>query len=381
VRIIFLLTLNTLKVAFRKKSNYIVFFLLPVIGILVSMVASNHSGPGSLSLGVLNRDSGAIADDMIASLGRENRFKITPLAEKDLENAVTAGRVDCVLVIPRGFGEGIVNNHFNKLELVSIKGEAATAWISGYLNAYCANLLEIAGAAGGNDAAFHSIYQGFRQEQPALQVSAVADNATSKELTSQSIGFLIMFMLIGAGSTAQTILKEKIDRTFYRICAAPVSGRAYVTGNVLASLAIVTVQILLTLLLLSRLFHVNTLVPAPKLFLILAVFGLAAVGLNLLIVAYAGNSSQAGTLQVLVVTPTCLLAGCFWPLEIMPEAARRMAGFLPQTWTIEAIRKLQEGGSLGQITLHLAIILAFALAFFLAAAYGFGRKDGVKSFI
>lgn len=31
---------------------------------------------------------------------------------------------------------------------------------------------------------------------------------------------------------------------------------------------------------------------------------------------------------------------------------------------------------LGQISMHLTIILTFALTFFLAAAYGFSRKDG-----
>ncbi len=192
-------------------------------------------------------------------------------------------------------------------------------------------------------------------------------------MTSQSIGFL-MFMMIGAGSTAQMILKEKRNRTYFRICAAPVNGRTYVMGNVLANLVIVIIQILLTLFFMSRVFHIDTYVPSPQLFLILAAFVPAAIGLGLLVVAFAGDSRQANNLQTLIVTPTCLLAGCFWPLEIMPGAVRRVTDFLPQTWAIAAIQKLQGGGHFDQIFMHLSIILAFALDFFLVAAYGFSRS-------
>lgn len=381
MRNIFLLTLNTLKVTFRKKGSVIVFFVLPLIGILVSMGVYKNVGSGSLRLGVLNRDNSVLTADLIASLGGENRFKITGIDESALDNAVTTGRLDCVLIIPRGFGAGVINNHMPRLEVVSIKGEAATAWVSNYLNTYCTNLRDMAAAAGGSKAAFDSIYSASRQEKPSLVVSPVQDNSASKGATAQSIGFLILFMMMGTGGTAQMIIKEKINKTFYRICAAPVSGKAYVAGNVLANLAIVTVQVLLTLLLLTSVFHINTHAPSAQLFLVLTAFGLAAIGLGLLTTAFAGDSRQAHTMQLLLITPSCMLAGCFWPLEIMPATARRVADFLPQTWAIEAIHQLQEGGSLGQISVNLFIIMAFALAFFLAAAYGFSRKDGVKSFI
>jgi len=76
-----------------------------------------------------------------------------------------------------------------------------------------------------------------------------------------------------------------------------------------------------------------------------------------------------------------MISGCFWPMEIMPKSLQRIADFLPQKWTIGAIQKLQMGGSTDQIIINLLIIVAFALTFFLVAAYRFGRNDSVKTFI
>jgi ABC-2 type transport system permease protein len=113
----------------------------------------------------------------------------------------------------------------------------------------------------------------------------------------------------------------------------------------------------------------------------MVLFGLAAIGLGVLIVSFADDSKQASTMQNLIITPSCMLTGCFWPVEIMPKSLQRIADFLPQKWTIGAIQKLQMGGSFDETIINLWIIAAFALTFFLAAAYRFGRNDSVKTFI
>lgn len=45
------------------------------------------------------------------------------------------------------------------------------------------------------------------------------------------------------------------------------------------------------------------------------------------------------------------------------------------------ILKLQDGAGFNQILSNLSIILAFALAFFLIAAYRFSKKDSIQTFI
>ena len=376
-----LLTLNTLKVLLRKKGNILVFFLLPIIGMLVSVAVYGNVRSASVRIGVIDNDQSALAGDFIQSISQQETMKIMALADNEKESQISSGKVDCVLVIPKGFAEGVYNKNLKQVEIFSIKGEGATAWIQSYSNIYLRNLQDMAEAAGGNKATFEKLYNNLKQDKLCLQVKKVQDQTRNKGMTTQMIGFLIMFMLLGAGNAAEMILKERRNRTYYRICAAPVSAKTYILGNVLANLLLVTLQISLALFFMIKVFKIQTYIPVAEMFMILLLFGLVAIGLGVLIVAFSNDSRQASTLQTLVITPTCMLSGCFWPLEIMPKSLQRLADFLPQTWTIGAIHKLQMGASFDQVMLNLLIIIAFALTFFLVAAYRFGRNDNVKTFV
>jgi len=376
-----LLTLNTLKLLLRKKANIIVFFILPIIGMLVSIAAYSNVGSTSVRMGVIDNDHSALSGDYVQSMNQQQSLKVTAMSEGEKESQISSGTLDCVLVIPEGYADGIYKNHLKQVEIVSIKGEAATAWIQNYTNIYLRNLQDIAVAAGGDKATFEKLYNTLKQDKLSLIVKKIPDQTRNQGMTTQMIGFLIMFMLIGAGNTAEMILKEKRDRTYYRICAAPVSARTYIFGNIMANLILVVVQIALTLLFMIKVFKVQIYLPVAELFLILVLFGLVAIGLGVLIVSFSNDSKQAGTMQNMIITPSCMLAGCFWPVEIMPKTLQRIADFLPQTWTIGAIQKLQMGASFDQVMLNLLIIIAFALTFFLVAAYRFGRNDNVKTFV
>ncbi|MFD2074129.1 ABC transporter permease [Geobacillus jurassicus] len=114
---------------------------------------------------------------------------------------------------------------------------------------------------------------------------------------------------------------------------------------------------------------------------ILRFFSLSAIGLALITVMFANSSASAGALQPLITVPTCMLAGCFWPVELMPAFLQRAAYFMPQRWALDLLVKLQEGRSFGSLYLHLLILLAFALAFFLLAVYKFSRNQQSGQFV
>lgn len=375
-----LLTLNTLKLIARKKANIIVFLILPIIGMLVSSFVYS-SGATPINIGVVDNDHSALTGEFVQSIKQQQNFKVTGITEGEKERQISSGKLDCVLVIPEGYAEGIYDNHLKQVEIVSIKGDVATAWVQNYINIYLRNLQDISEAAVGNQATFETLYHNLQQDKLSLVVKKVPDQTQNKGMTTQMIGFLILFMLIGVGNTTEMILKEKRDRTYYRISAAPVSARTYIFGNIMANLILVVVQIAITLLFMIKVFKVQIYLPVAQLFIILVLFGLVAIGLGVLIVSFSNNSKQASTLQNMIITPSCMLAGCFWPVEIMPKTLQRMADFLPQKWAIGAIQKLQMGAGFDQIMINLLIIVAFALTFFLIAAYRFGRNDHIETFV
>jgi ABC-2 type transport system permease protein len=379
MRNLLLLVLNTLKITFRKKGNILIYLFLPLLGVLLSMLIYSGEGSSPLRIGFVDLDKSRLSADFASALSASDGYNITGLGEKDINESLLGGNQDAVLVVPKGFEQGIFGNAPAKVELVSIKGLETTVWLENYTNLYTRNLVDIAAASEGDRAVFDSIYSGYRANPLKVTAVRLEDEKNSKLATVTSMGFLIMFVMLGAGMTSQLILNEKKTRTYYRICSAPVSAKSYIAANAVTSLIIVAFQIIAMQLVIKCVLRLETYVPDLLMFVILMIFGIAAIGISLVVTAFSTSSYMASTLNTLIITPTCMIGGCFWPSEFMSEAIRKIAFFVPQTWALDAIRKLQAGTE--NIAINLAILLAFAAALFLVAIYKFARTENVQKFV
>jgi len=380
MRNLFLLALNTLKITFRKKSNIIVYLILPVV--IVIFVMSVYSSVDTLKVGVNNKDTdGIIAKDFVAALNRQDKFKIQVVKSDQINNLVAEGKVDCVITVPSNFDKSVHNGTISKIQITAIKGQEATAWVQNYVNYYLKSLTMLGKSSGGEIATFNKLYEGFKVQTLTVHKNIVKDESLDKLKTVQSIGFLIMFMLQGATTTSGLILKEKKEKTYFRIFSSPVNSRIYIGANILANMCIIIAQSILVIFSSKHILKLTTGIPDLQLFALLVIFGFVCVTLGILLVAFSTTTNQAGTMATLIITPTCMLSGCFWPIEIMPKYMQQIANFLPQTWALEAIRQLQNGKNFLTIVPILGIIVAFALAFFLIGMYKMKSSESVKSFI
>jgi ABC-2 type transport system permease protein len=117
------------------------------------------------------------------------------------------------------------------------------------------------------------------------------------------------------------------------------------------------------------------------LFVILLLFGFVSIGIGLVITAFSSSSYIAGTLSTLIMTPTCMLGGCFWDITLMPEFMQKLGRFVPQWWAVNAIQNMQNGHGPADIVINLLILAGFAAALFLVATYKFSKDDNVWKFI
>ena len=381
MRNLFLLARNTLKITFRKRFNIFVYLILPVLVVLFVMKMYS-TGSATLNIGICNKDvNGSLATDFIQTIKDQDLYKVILVEEKDINSYVADGKVDCVVTIPKDFDESIYNNTIGKLDISAIKGIEATGFIQNYIDSYLNNLLQFSKAANGNKEGFDKLYAGFKNSELKINTSLVKDKSKEKQAVVQSIGFLIMFMLQASSTTSGLILKEKKERTYYRIFSTPVSSKIYIGANILANMVIVTVQSLLVIYASKHLFNLTTGVPDIQLLAILFVFGLVCVTLGILLVAFSNTTYQAGTLATLITIPTCMMSGCFWPVSLMPEFMQKISNFLPQTWALKAIEQLQSGKTFLETIPYVAIIFAFAVAFFLIGMYKLKNNNNVKSFM
>jgi ABC-2 type transport system permease protein len=385
MRNIFLIAQNTFKIIFKKKSNVIVYIVLPIVLVIVFMGMQGSTSSSKVSMGIINKDNTEMAGDMLKYLKSTEKFEIIPLDEDNLEDSVASGDVQFAVIIPEDMKAKVLNNDIDKIEIISIKGQDATVWIENYINMYMENIMDISKSANGQEEIFDKIYEGYSKQKLILQSEFVTDNtkdiSKGQGTTQDTMGLFILVMLIGASTTSALILEEKRERTYQRICSSPVSSKQYMMGNVIVNLFIVFIQITIVLLLATVVLKYNTNIKTMQLLIILMSFGTVAVSIGLLIVVFSKSTSSAGSLSTLIITPSCMLGGCFWRVSIMPPFLQKLSDFIPQSWALAAIKKLQEGAQFSEIIGNILILLSFAVTFFLISVYKMKKDRSVQRFI
>ncbi|MCP1123315.1 ABC transporter permease [Bacillus sp. 3103sda1] len=372
---------KTLSVLLKNKKGLLIIIGLPIAGALISFLMYGNAGQGTLNIGVVNNENHYIANDTVKFIEGLNHVKVSKIKESEVEEKLASKKLDAVITLDSGFSESVRNGKPSHIQISSIKGAQVTGFIKSYLYNYIDNITAISKVAQDDQSKFEKMYASYQKNSFKLTAETLKDTSKNKDMTNQTVGYLIMFMLFSAVNFSELILKEKENRTYFRLLSTPIDGKKYILSNVAVNMLILIVQIVITVLFMTNVFHIDINMPLIVMIGVLMLFGLVAIGLSLAIVSFAKNSTSANAMQNIIITPTCLLAGCFFPFEIMPASVQKVAEFLPQRWLLDTITKLQQGTHFADLYLNILILFAFAIAFFLIAIYKFGRNNDARNFI
>jgi len=372
---------NTLRVTFRKKKNIIMYLFMPLIGIFISLLAYGGDQKMTLHVGIVNQDESEITADTIQFLAGLKNVKITEIEAGKVQDQITSGKLDSVITFEKGYSDSVLVGRPDHIQLTSIKGAQVTGFVKSYLYQYVDNISNISQAAAGNQQTFRQMYQDYQHSNFKLSTSSLEDTSRNKNMTNRTIGFLIMIMLISASNMSEIILSEKEKRTYFRLLSTPINARKYLLANVLVNMIVMTIQVVITLTIMKSIFNIGLNMTYWEAAVVMLLFSMIAVGLSLVLISFSNSRSAAIALQNLIILPTVMLSGCFWPVEVMPKTLQKIANFLPQRWTLDTFTKLQEGHSISELSLHLLILFAFAASFFLIAVYKFSRNTTTQNFV
>ncbi|MBE5105209.1 ABC transporter permease [Bacillus thuringiensis] len=372
---------KTLSVLLKNKKSLLIIISLPIIGTLISFSEYGNVGQGTLNIGIVNKENQPIANDTVKFLEELNHVNVSKIKESEVEDKLTSKKLDGVITLDSGFSESVREGKPGHIEISSIKGDQVTGFIKSYLYNYIDNIAAISKVAGNDQNTFNSMYASYQKSSFKVKSETLEDTSKNKDMTNQTMGYLIMFMLFSAMNLSGFILKEKENRTYFRLLSTPIDGRKFILSNVAVNMMILTVQIVIAVLFMTNVFHTNINMPFIVMIGVLMIFALIAVGLSLVIVSFSKSSTASNAMQNIVIVPTCLLAGCYFPYDIMPKAVQKVADFLPQRWLLDTISKLQQGTPFSELYLNILILFAFAIAFFLIAIYKFGRNNDARNFV
>jgi len=146
-----------------------------------------------------------------------------------------------------------------------------------------------------------------------------------------------------------------------RITMSPTPTRDIILGNVFARLLWAAVQVIVILGLGSLGLGVRLNVDYVDLSLVLAAFMLAATALGLLLATCFKSAEKANAIGVMTGLMLAALGGCWWPLEVVPDAMRAVALFLPTGEAMDAIGEMTALGPSAPLPVrNIMVLLAMA---------------------
>ena len=176
--------------------------------------------------------------------------------------------------------------------------------------------------------------------------------------------------------TIISFVRERNAGTLSRIFSSPMTPGELVAGYAAAFGMIAALQSAELLVLGVLLFNVHV---QGSLFLVLGLIILLAVGiegLGILLSTLATNEFQAIQFIPLVIVPTLILSGIFWPIESMPTFFRPLSAVLPTTYAVDALRSVMvRGWGVTWVLPQIVILLAFTATVLLAAVEVLRRKS------
>lgn len=174
------------------------------------------------------------------------------------------------------------------------------------------------------------------------------------------IAFAIM--MVTTMLTIILFVNERRNGTLDRLLASPAGEGEIVAGY---AMAFAVIGILQSMVILTAAMLVFDITIAGSVLLALFVVMLLAFGhqgLGILLSSLAKNEMQAVQFVPLIIFPSVLLAGLFWPIQSIPRYLRPISYVIPLRYGIDAERAIMiKGWGLGQVWVQIAVLIFFAL--------------------
>lgn len=389
LRAIRILAAFDLRSMLRQRETILWMFVMPVLFmVLIGQITGSREGtPAEPVVGVHDADGGALAAALLArvdSLG----YRIERVAA-DTALAVHTRQ----LRIPVGFTAGALAGEPQKVRWTR-KGEATERAVLDRVRMQRALFLTLGDLAivqtetgigeGGStdtasqtregDGAWPGLAEALAEVRARpgavrLDVTSAGEGPVIPDGFQQSVpGVLVMFVVLVLLTTGGVLLViEREEGLLRRLASAPVTRGEILVAKLVARVGVGFVQVAFALLV-GTLLRVDWGGRLAEILVLLGVYGIAMAALSLLFGNLARSRGQVVGFGVLAANLLGALGGCWWPIEVVPEALQRVAWFLPTGWAMYGMHRLMNVGESWAAIATPLLLLAGATLVFLALA-------------
>lgn len=330
----------------NKKKNLIAIYILPIIFSIFIMNMYMPSG----KVGIIDKDNTRFTQ--IFKRGVGINYKVVHVEEKNIKNEIQNGNVNSVIVIDKGFTSDLLNNKSVKLKTYGDEKSTLYSIVNEYINAFIINSKEKYLSSKGN---IETFYKNMSNSIYGHEIYISDNLAVYKNKILLMLRFLIMFMLLGCLTFTRTVMDDN-----KRVFAAPITVRKYIFQNSIVLFILEMFQVLLV--------FIESIILCGNVMLeyflpLLMLFAVAIVMFITFSILIRYKFKYGLISNALVIIPMCMLGGCWWNSEFMPQTFQFIAQFMPIRWIVEGMENILFYGYSKALIIDIFIILLFSAAF------------------
>ncbi|ASA24455.1 ABC transporter permease [Paenibacillus donghaensis] len=353
---------NMVRRSIGSKKGFLAFIILPCFVVAGIVAVTGKMGPEPATVLYVNADHAPGGDHLLEELQVAGGYELVEAAdEAELKEAITNQQGEAGIVIPADYTQGLLAGESAQLTVYELKASEASIMLRMKLEAIGSQLQSSAALAGMPAAEAGEPHEKLavllkQAEQHRVGSTRTDYNLYPREGQGIVTGLTLLFLMGLVTSSVSLIMDDRRGRTMMRMFSAPVRAHEIALGNFLGSFMVGLIQIMVVLMLGRWVMRYDYETPMYLYFLVLAMFMLVSMGLASTVAGLIRNPNNAGMMNALILTPTCMLGGCFWPLSIMPDYMQKAANFVPQKWAIQAIDVAATGGGWNELWLPFAVL-------------------------
>ena len=187
-----------------------------------------------------------------------------------------------------------------------------------------------------------------------------AEGRSSHYIVPGIIGVLLTMTMVSI--TGAAIVRERERGTLEQLVVTPTGKTSLMLGKTIPFAVVGYLQVTVILLLGKLLFDIPVRGSLPLLYLLIAPFIIASLGMGLFISAVTKTQIQAMQLSFFFIMPNILLSGFMFPRAAMPEPAQWIGAALPLTYFLTVMRGvLLKGVELSDVWRQALVLTGFAI--------------------
>lgn len=358
----------------RDPRTLIVVFFMPILQLLLLGYAAN-TDVRNVPTVVFDQSNSKASRKLLDAFRSTGYFAIDYVAysDRELSDLVTGGKARVGIIIPPDYETDIASGRMAQVAVLidgsdpSIAQQAlSTATLVGQSQGASLRLEQL------QSRGVSASVAGASPLEVRARVLFNPDLLSSYNMVPGLIAMILMTTTTNL--TSSSIVKERERGTIEQLVVTPIRNWELIIAKIVPYVIVSMVDVFIILMVGTLWFHVPIRGNFMLLITLTGLFLLPNLGIGLLISTVARTQQQAQMMTQLILLPSMMLSGFFFPIAALPAALQFISQLLPLTYFLVIVRSVViKGAGLELLMPQVFALVAFSFVLLGVAALRFRK--------